>query len=245
MIKFAPSVSNVVIVGCGGVASWMIAPLVKLLAQSEHKPRLVLIDGDTIEERNLERQWFFDSDIGENKAIAMMERAVDGKYSGDFDAIGHYYSDGTMLPVGGMSLFLGCADNHAARRAILNAVDRNQGWAIIAGNEYTEAEAYYYEQGMKDSPVDPRVYYPAILTDNTGDPLRPRGCTGAAAIAAPQLVLANFSAANHMLWLVYHHFVERHQNREYVREFMPVKTWNFGTRFITTRACDLKVEEAK
>lgn len=242
MIKFAPSVSNVVIVGCGGVASWMIAPLIKLLKGCDHQPGLVYVDGDTIEERNLDRQLFFEKDIGKNKADAM---AGIGEDYHSIITVQDYYSDGSRLPVNGMSLFLGCADNHAARRAILNAVDRNQGWAIIAGNEYTEAEAYYYEQGMKDSPVDPRMYYPAILTDNTGDPLRPRGCTGAAAIAAPQLVLANFSAANHMLWLVYHHFVERHQNREYVREFMPVKTWNFGTRFITTRACDLKVKEAK
>lgn len=243
MIKLNNSVSSIVVVGCGGVASWMLPPLMKLLMCSEHKPALVLVDGDTIEERNLERQWFTDDDIGRNKADALMgKNVIDGVA---FHVVDSYYSDGMQLPVDGNILFLGCADNHAARRAILNAVDRGQGWAIIAGNEYTEAEAYYYERGMKDGPSDPRVYYPSILTDNTGDPTRPAGCTGLAARVSPQLVLANFSAANHLLWLLYHHFVERHQTEDYIKDYMPVRSWNYGPRFISTKLSDLAMKGEK
>lgn len=241
MITLNNSVSNIVIIGCGGVTSWMIAPLIKLLNGSEHKPNLVLVDGDTIEERNLERQWFDESDIGQNKAVALI-----GKLDDDYPiepAVTDYFTDGARLPVNGLSLYLGCADNHAARRAILSTVDREGGWAIIAGNEYTEAEAYYYEPRMRGTEMDPRIYYPAILTDHTGDPTRPEGCTGAAAIASPQLVLANFSAANHALWLLYHHFVERPETQGYLKEFMPVKTWNYGPKYVSTRACDLIKEK--
>lgn len=234
MIKSTPTISKIVIIGCGGVASWLMPPLVKLLAQMQHKPDLILVDGDTIEQRNLERQFFTDEDIGKNKAQATAE-----KYAGQFNSItfvSRYFNAGQTFdePVG-TALFICCADNHAARRAVLEAVDTGGHWAIIAGNEYTEAESYFYDQRMKGSPSDPRVFYPSILTDNTGDPTRPVGCTGEAAIAAPQLVLANFSAANHALWLFYHHMVERHQmGGGYAREFMPVKTWNFGCRFTTT-----------
>ena len=242
MIKLNNSVNNIIIIGCGGVTSWLIAPLVKLLNGCEHQPNLVLVDGDTIEERNLERQWFGEDDIGKNKASAMHEKNM-ASYEGVTTPLEQYFTDGAQMPVSGMSLFLGCADNHAARRAILSTVDREGGWAIIAGNEYTESEAYYYEARLRGSEADPRIYYPAILTDNTGDPTRPAGCTGLAAIAAPQLVLANFSAANHLLWLLYHHFVERPSNSGYLMEFMPVKTWNFGTKYQTTRLCDLKVGE--
>lgn len=242
MIKLSNSVSNVVVVGCGGVASWLLPPLMKLLENSEHRPVIILVDGDTLEERNLERQWFSDEDIGKNKAAALT-----GKLPDDYPiapAVEQYYADGMQLPAEGNILFLGCADNHAARRAILNAVDRGQGWAVIAGNEYTEAEAYYYERGMKGTPADPRVFYPSILTDNTGDPTRPTGCTGVAARLSPQLVLANFSAANHLLWLLYHHFVERHQSEDYIKEYMPVRSWNYGPKFISTKMSDL-VEAAK
>jgi hypothetical protein len=234
MIEFDKSVDNVVVIGCGGVASWLLPPLIKLLNQT-HQPALTLYDGDTIEHRNLERQWFSEDDIGTNKAEAMARRLG---YPTGFTP--SYYNDGEVLPVDGLTLFIGCADNHAARRAILNAVDRGEGYAVIGGNEYTEAEAYYYEASMKDTPTDPRQYIPSILTDNSGDPTRPAGCTGEAAIAAPQLVLANFSAANHIMWLIYHHFVERPKlGREYIKEFMPVRTWNLGAKFITHRNKDL------
>lgn len=240
MIKFNNKVSNIVIIGCGGVTSWMIAPLIKLLNGCEHKPTLVLVDGDTIEERNLERQWFDEEQIGASKALALAAKL---KYDGEMHAVSEFFTDGMQLPVSGLNLFLGAADNHAARRAILATVDRAGGWAVIGGNEYTEAEGYFYEPRMRGTELDPRVYYPALLTDNTGDPTRPAGCTGLAAALSPQLVLANFSAANHMLWMLYHHFVERPSNDQYLKEYMPVKSWNYGTRFITTRACDLVSEK--
>lgn len=236
MIKLSDSVSNIVVIGCGGVASWLLPPLMKLLAGCDHKPLLVLVDGDTIEERNLERQWFSEEDIGKNKAAALTSK-LPNDYPID-PAIEQYYSDGMTLPLNGNILFIGCADNHAARRAILSAVDRGQGWAVIAGNEYTEAEAYYYEPRLKDTPADPRKFYPSILTDNTGDPTRPAGCTGVAARIAPQLVLANFSAANHALWLIHHHFVERPATEDYIKELMPVRSWNYGPKFISTKASD-------
>lgn len=237
MIKLHSTISNIIIIGCGGVTSWMIAPLMKLLMQCDPKPILVLADGDTIEERNLERQWFGEDDIGRNKAEAIQNHQLG--YDGGVAVVEEYYTDGMTLPVDGPSLFLCCADNHAARRAVLSAVDRGDGWAIIAGNEYTEAEAYYYERSFKDTPMDPRVFYPAILTDNAGDPTRPDGCTGLAAIASPQLVLANFSAANHLLWLFYHHFVERPSDKEYNKDYMPVRTWNYGTNYRTTKLVEL------
>lgn len=238
MIAFNPACKNIAVVGCGGVASWLIHPLVMLLKQTKEKPTVTLWDGDTIEERNLDRQHFTPDHIGMNKAEAMA--SIIGESYPSVVVCPDYYTAGTVQPNAGLNLFIGCADNHAARRAILDAVDGGQGWAVIAGNEYTEAEAYYYERLFAGHPVDPRKYYPAILTDNTGDPTRPAGCTGVAQEAAPQLVLANFSAANHALWLVHHHFVERYsQGGQYLREYMPVKTWNFGTKFMTTRACDL------
>jgi molybdopterin/thiamine biosynthesis adenylyltransferase len=237
MIAFDKSVDSIVVVGCGGVASWLLTPLVKLLLQTDRQPALVLYDGDTIELRNLDRQWFNESHIGMNKA-----KAMSSQLSSDYPMLvcESYYSDGEVLPVEGPALFIGCADNHAARRAILSAVDRGEGYAVIGGNEYTEAEAYYYEPGMKDTPTDPRRYIPAILTDTSGDPTRPAGCTGPAQEAAPQLVLANFSAANHIMWLAYHHFVERPAlGKEYLKECMPVRTWNFGAKFLTHRHKDM------
>lgn len=242
MIAFDKSVGRIVVVGCGGVASYMMPAFIKLLAQTEHKPTLILYDGDTIEERNLERQLFDDSHIGMNKATALCSLLTDDY---PIEVVEHYLSNGEEIPGDGAILFIGCADNHAARRAILDAVDRGEGYAVIGGNEYTEAEAYYYDQSLKDTPLDPRKYIPSILTDDSGDPTRPAGCTGLAAVAAPQLVLANFSAANSIMWMVWHHFVERPAlGQQYVKACMPVRIWNYGAKFITHRNKDM-VEAAQ
>lgn len=241
MITFDSRIKTIAIIGCGGVTSWLIAPLFKLLQSSDTTPELLLVDGDTIEHRNLERQWFSEEDVGKNKAAALCSKLDDGYPV--LPAVESFYSDGTELPLNGLTLFIGAADNHAARRAILNAVDRGLGWAIIAGNEYIESEAYYYEKSFLDTPCDPRVYYPSIRTDRSGDPTAPRGCTGLAAEIAPQLVLANLSAANAALMLLHHHFVERPAMDNYIRDYMPVKVWNLSTNFRTTRACDLMPKE--
>lgn len=238
MQKLSSQISNIVVIGCGGTASWLVPPLLRLLKGLDHVPNLVFVDGDRIEERNLDRQWFDEEDIGKNKAVALI-----GKMPDDLPiepAVQEFYTDGMILPISGQSLFICCADNHAARRAVLGAVDRGDGWAIIAGNEYIEAEAYFYQPSFKDTPADPRLYYPAILTDNTGDPTRPAGCTGQAQEADPQLVLANFSAANHILWMFYHHFVQRpSQAKEYLSDYMPVRTWNLSTNFRTIKHNEL------
>ena len=67
--------------------------------------------------------------------------------------------------------------------------------AIIGANETNSAEAYFYTYMWKDKPLDPRVMYPEILSDQRGDPMRPEGCTGEAQEANRQLSSANFMAA--------------------------------------------------
>lgn len=249
MIASSPTISNIIVIGCGGVASWLLPPLTKLIDQLEHKPLIWFVDGDTIEERNLERQWFSESDIGRNKAEAMWDKC---NSSSEEFYVPQYYTEGALLRAAedqtivpeGLSLFICCADNHAARRAVLAAVDAGQGWAIIAGNEYEEAEAYWYERRLKGTACDPRVYYPAILTDHTGDPTAPVGCTGLAAELSPQLVLANFSAANHALWLFWHHVVIRHQQgHDYNPQYMPIKNWNYSCKFLSQNAEQLNTKE--
>jgi hypothetical protein len=75
-------------------------------------------------------------------------------------------------------------------------VDRTDCVAIIAANETHSAEAYYYHSAWKSTMVDPRVYYPDILTDRNNDPRRIAiGCTGEAQEKNPQLVTSNALAA--------------------------------------------------
>jgi len=178
------------IVGCGGIGCW----LALCLAKSFPPDHIHLIDGDIVEERNLDRQLFSDSDIGSNKA-KVLAGIINANFVSD-------YIDASFSPDSG-SLVFGCVDNHPARREILAASDRRGCDVIIAANEIIEAEAYFYMPNWSGTGVDPRIYYPAINTDRAGDPRMP--CTGQGQVAHPQLAAANMAAASYAMILCHYH----------------------------------------
>ncbi len=172
------------IIGCGGVGS-AITPSFCLL---KSPGQVTLIDGDTIETKNLNRQMFDVSQVGLNKA-----QALAAKFGCAFlpewfarGKIRHRRSDWLLVLV----------DNHAARREALEVCDESGCQAIFAANETHSAEAYYYQRNWKGTTRDPRVYYPEINTDQSGDPRAVAiGCTGKAQENNRQLVSANLMAA--------------------------------------------------
>lgn len=185
------------IIGVGGGGSHLVWPLAKIKGNTS----IALVDGDTLERKNLDRQKFDEADLGFNKAQAMA-----AKFPGML-FIPEYYHAGSFW-LNRSDVLWCCADNHACRKQVLEACDMYRCRAVIGANEYTDAEAYWYEPSWKDTPNDPRVVYPVILTDDTNDPLRPEGCVEASQ-RHPQLVLANMLSADMMLWLWHFHTKER------------------------------------
>lgn len=170
------------VIGCGGVGSYLVPVLAKLVED------ILLMDGDTLEPKNLDRQQFRASDLGRNKAEALAERY-------GLQHRPQYFDVGVVGTIAG-DLLIVCADNHPARLAALETCDNTNCECIIAANETHSAEAYYYQPWWKGTRLDPRVFYPEILTDRTGDPRRrDAGCTGEAQQLRPQLASANFMAA--------------------------------------------------
>lgn len=213
-----------IIVGCGGVGSNLAQILVKLCADDI----IHLFDGDTVEEKNLDRQFFSDDDIGCNKAEALAQRIGLSEYCEC------YFSEGSIREFdlrGREPIILWCcADNNAARRACLRVADRGDAEEVIIGaNEYVQAEAYLYQPVWEGGPRDPRTFYTQINTDDTGNPLGPQGCTGEAQVASPQLILANTMAANMMLSLYYfwhHHSVSEGLPADTMDEWPIHLKWN-------------------
>lgn len=206
MKRYETTIKNIYIIGGGGVGSWLLPALVKLLEVCENKPALHIVDGDTLEIKNMNRQLFDEAHIGRPKAVALYER-YRKDYPHEF-IVHHMYLDESFV-FEEHSLVFGCVDNHPGRKNILRLCDKFECRAIIGGNEYTDSEAYYYEPSFKDGPQDPRVYYPDLMTSHRGDPTAPVGCTGEVAVDNPQLIWANYSAANHMMGLFWFHWMER------------------------------------
>jgi hypothetical protein len=147
-----------------------------------------VVDGDVLERKNLNRQLFTKDDIGKSKATALAE-----KYG--CNANRNWYAHGAIHLDRSDWLLVG-VDNNPARLSALTSCDAFGCKAIFAANEVTSAEAYYYQSDWRGSPLDPRVYYPEINNDKSGDPARAAiGCTGEAQVANRQLVSANFMAA--------------------------------------------------
>lgn len=67
----------VAVIGSGGTGSYLVEPLLMYYNGLESETKVKLIDGDVLEERNLERQAFFIDEVGMSKSLAIVERLQD------------------------------------------------------------------------------------------------------------------------------------------------------------------------
>jgi len=123
----------VAVVGCGGTGAFVAEGLCRFLPDSM---RIVLVDHDRIEERNLGRQNFYRTELGRFKSEALARRLSDNFHR----PIGY-----STLPVSVLTFYpdiiVGCVDNGRARQDIADMIaakhrdqDFYAGWWIDAGN---------------------------------------------------------------------------------------------------------------
>lgn len=78
MLKYSINrpITNVVVFGCGGTGSRVVPTLAQLLTSHEFTKnvRLILVDGDVVEEKNCKRQHFIKQEIDKNKAEVLARR---------------------------------------------------------------------------------------------------------------------------------------------------------------------------
>ena len=172
------------VIGCGGVGSALVPSFCLLKTPAE----VTLIDGDRIEARNLNRQMFGLDQIGLNKAQALATR-----YGCHF--IPEWFARGKLRHAR-VDWLLCLVDNHRTRLETLEVCDETGCQAVIGANETHSSEAYYYRRNWRGTSRDPRIYYPELATDHSGDPRAASiGCTGEVQVRNRQLVSANLMAA--------------------------------------------------
>lgn len=182
-------------IGAGGITSHMLP-----VFQSTLPCNITIMDGDILEERNLDRQRFDPQFVGWNKAKALAEQSR-SKENTKIEVI-EYFLDENPLPTD-FDLYIACVDNGTARRNAFREADSNNIPLIIASNEYIDAEAVIYFPDWQGTIFDPRERYPEIIQEtNNYDPTQ--SCTGQIQRAEPQLALANAIAgvlATKLAWL--------------------------------------------
>lgn len=128
--KYNP-VENIVVVGCGGNGGHLVPHLCRYIyvtnqaRKEDDKIELFLVDGDVVEQKNLERQHFVAQDIAKNKASVLAERYASAfgikinvitKYLESFEDFEFFSS--SRKRIDRSDLIIGCVDNVKSRQLI-------------------------------------------------------------------------------------------------------------------------------
>lgn len=199
---------RVVIVGLGGIGSWVLQALVPFLNFSLKKAwSLVLIDGDEYEEKNRTRQVFFE--FG-SKALVQASWVQRSFGSLQVDAIAQYLSAdgaGDTFPVkeaiNAGDVVFSCVDNHKTRKVLQDHCSRlKNSFLISGGNEFLDGNVQFFIRENGED-MTPRIdkYHPEIAHPGDKAPFE-LSCEEAAA-SSPQLIVTNMAAATLMLQVFY------------------------------------------
>jgi molybdopterin/thiamine biosynthesis adenylyltransferase len=191
--------SRILLVGCGGIGSQLLPPLVRYLSnRPEPRPLLVLVDGDVFEISNRSRQACSRHDLGSNKAEALARVAQDDGLA--TQAIPEFLDETNVRAiVREGDVILLAVDNHRARALVdrhLGSLD--DGTLISGGNDETDGNVQLVRRRSGWS-VDGHLteIHPEIgmapEEEQRGD-----GCQALAA-ERPQLLVTNLMVASAML----------------------------------------------
>ena len=235
---------NAVIIGAGGVTSYMLPAL-----KNSFDLSVSIFDGDKLEKHNLDRQLFRNNQVGSYKAEALLKLYTFRKADGI--AVCEYFTP-ELLETEYKQLFsiadiIICAvDNHPARKAAIEAADQFNTPIVVCANEYHTSQSYYYDPKYNQSHpnMHPFRRYPTIKTDRSGSPV---SCQGLALESDPQLAIANQVAAsfgNYLMWL-WHGSMKDEANQDITLEYTPVEFQSTFSRIQTYTMDDIQKMEVR
>lgn len=206
---------NIVVIGLGGVGSILIERLCRFLNFSnETTADILLVDGDTYEAKNYERQEF--ARLGNKADIKAGELEI--KFNKlRFDAFEEYINEGnvnSVIPEG--SIVFMCVDNHKTRMIVSNYTQTLQDVILISGgNEFTDGNVQLYvRKDGQDLTPDLCKYHPEIA--NPDDKLPTEMSCEELSVSEPQLYFTNLGVATIMCWTFYNAVVKESYERSEV-----------------------------
>lgn len=209
---------HVICIGCGGTGGVFLKEFGRFMATCGN-PNILLtmIDGDRVEEKNLQRQPYAKEDIYQFKATSLSEamRSVyDLKkiyafpvYLEDVDQLRKIIdiaerdigSEEFLRKSDFLHILIGAVDNHRARQLMNDFFEEEKDLVYIdAANEYTNGEVVYsYKRDGKIGAPARAYYFPDILSDRS--PRASELSCGVINISNPQHQCTNICAGNLIL----------------------------------------------
>lgn len=226
---------KIVVIGAGGTGGYVIPHLYRLGYASGRSVRIIICDGDVVEEKNLIRQNFIAQDIGRNKAQVQAERysaafGIACEYRPEFIEteeellelttpdqlhIGGVYSP-EYLPRAQRVILLGCVDNNRSRQLCDRVFKRQPNLIYIdSGNgESTGQVVCGVRQKGRITCRPIGSVYPDVLKDEDKFPSE-LSCAERA-VSAPQSVTANLMAASAVVSFLYNLLIVGELRTRYV-----------------------------
>jgi hypothetical protein len=202
-MNFTPD--YVFVIGVGGTGGHLAAPLARLIAYHPNTQgtKVIFIDGDEFEEKNITRQLVGEAQVGLNKARAMVDFCA---YQGlmnteckeDFISAANFIP---MLRRSNAPMVICSVDNDATRHSIINAIKSTctgDFFFISPGNsdgtETVKGQTLYWGQiDGTNVGINPAEIYPNI--ENPQDSVPHKGSCALHAPSRPQLISINFFCA--------------------------------------------------
>ncbi len=188
-----------IVIGCGGIGGSVASELPKFIMNSRHK--MLIIDGDIVEEKNCKRQPYQNQHIGLNKARALAKK-INSFYNIDCLFYDKYLTDCELDILAKkyheyIPIFVGCVDNDATRKLIEQTYNKQDRSILIDGaNSEYEGNVYvsYKKDNVLRGPIRGQVY---DLSNDINPGLK--GCEQQIAEGAIQFLITNRKVATVML----------------------------------------------
>lgn len=212
-MKFAKATpAKIIVLGAGGTAGWLIPHLYRMCHTLNRPIRIIIADGDVIEERNLLRQNFIAADLGQNKAQVLAERYASA-FGMEIEYIPSFIEDEEQLAQlvrpdtysqsphsyqqsETLSILVACVDNNCSRAMCHNVFLKAKDLVYLdAGNgEFGGQVVLGVKRNGRTYFKPAASLYPDMLDETDRFPTQ-LSCAEMA-VSAPQSITANLTAAN-------------------------------------------------
>lgn len=188
---------KVVVVGVGGVGTHLVTPLCRFLASRHPGSSVTLVDGDSFEPKNRERQDFVE--YGNKAEVTAAELSSkfpelnvghQPQYLTNAD-VWAYVPEGTVV--------FSCVDNHASRKMLSDHVGTLEEAVLVSGgNDHHDGNVQVYvRRGGVDVTPPLTHMHPEIEFPDDKNPAE-MSCMELAMAGSPQLIIANMKVATEM-----------------------------------------------